>query len=379
MALDLLMLCFSINVSIVGQMFNTIKTIYQIDYSQASFLLSIQSVGGLVLAFASIFLIDVLNKTKVLLICGFMLSTFLLLIGATPPLFLLFIIFIILGFSGGAINTLTSPVMIETVPARPERYINFLHMVFSLGAVITPLASQFIFSLYGLSGVFIIFGVFMLICAFYAGTIFRYKIGNNRFAKKVMLKNNVEKVLKTLRIKEIQHIFITAVLVTSWQLSAIYYISSYVKEINENNMQGALALSILFFGMMVSRLIFSKYADRFEPKKVLIISNLIGAFVWLTFFFIQLMPIKLILIGISAACCANNFPILFSKACKTAPENMAAASGVVTLGYYVAIFIFIPLIGTLGERMGMERALPLISLFLILILPFANKMSLKKS
>ena len=58
---------------------------------------------------------------------------------------------------------------------------------------------------------------------------------------------------------------------------------------------------------------------------------------------------------------------------------MAAASGVVTLGYYVAIFIFIPLIGTLGERMGMERALPLISLFLILILPFANKMSLKKA
>ena len=238
------------------------------------------------LAFASIFLIDVLNKTKVLLICGFMLSTFLLLIGATPPLFLLFIIFIILGFSGGAINTLTSPVMIETVPARPERYINFLHMVFSLGAVITPICIAIYFFLYMAYQGFLLFLVFfMLICAFYAGTIFRYKIGNNRFAKKVMLKNNVEKVLKTLRIKEIQHIFITAVLVTSWQLSAIYYISSYVKEINENNMQGALALSILFFGMMVSRLIFSKYADRFEPKKVLIISNLIGAFVWLTFFF----------------------------------------------------------------------------------------------
>ncbi|MEX1308348.1 MAG: MFS transporter [Eubacteriales bacterium] len=375
-ALDLLMLCFSINVSIVGQMFNSIKTSYQLSYSQASLLLSVQSVGGLTLAIISILLIDMLNKSRFLTVCGLLISLLVGLVGTQPPFIILFMIFIGLGFAGGAINTLTNPVMVETVPKNSERYINFMHMIFSLGAVLTPLISQIIYADYGLPGVFFIFGGFASICAGYAYLVFYMKRQKNKVKKDRETKRRIREAFDTFRVQEIRYIFVIAILITSWQLSSIYYISSYFKELSNDGLKGALALSIFFLGMMVSRLVFSKFADRLEAKRVLAVSNFIGAVVWVMIFIVDGFMLKLVLVGISAACCANNFPIVFSKACHAVPEKMAAASGFVTLGYYVAIFVLIPLIGSLGDLVGMRWALPLIAIFLILVIPFANKLSL---
>lgn len=371
LALDMLMLCFSFSVSVMGQMFESIKEIYFLNFTQASLLLSIQSIGGLVLALICILYIDALNKTKILVICGLLLCSLLMIIGAIPPLFLLFVIFILLGFSGGAINTLSNPIMMETVPSRAEKHINFMHMIFSFGSVLAPIISQMIESAYGLPGVFIILGGFALCWAVYSLFAFRSKANNKPDIEKISSKERLKEAIKVFKIQGIKQIFFISIMITSWQLSVIYYLSSYISELNQSAREGAIALSVLFLGMMISRLIYTRIADKYAPGMVLMISNFLGMLTWLGVFIVQGFLIKIIMVGLSAMFCANNFPIAFSSACKLAPKNTAAASGFVTLGYYIAMFVFIPIIGTLGDVIGLNKALVFAVIPLMIIIPAA--------
>ena len=376
-ALFFLMLCFSFNVSVIGQMLSTIKSIYQINYTAASRLVSFQSIGGLVLAVLSILLIDRMNKPRFLIVCGFVLGGLLMLIGLTPALPYMFMIFILLGFSGGAINTLTNPVMAETVIERTENYINLMHMIFSAGTVLAPMLSQFILSVSGYRLVFLVFGGLALAGSAYSLFAFKNQFSQKTNTQKISAKVRLRETLQVLQIKSIRQIFMIAVLITSWQLSAVYFISAFFADMSNSLMGGAVALSVFFFSMMVSRLIYSKFASKVNPGKVLAVSNLIGLIAWVLVFIAEPRIIKIVFVGLAALSCANNFPITFSTACKAAPKNTAAASGFVTFGYYIAIFIFIPIIGAIGDAHGLYVALLATAVPLVLMVPAGIGLSRK--
>ncbi len=370
-AIDMLLLCFSLNVSLLGQMFSAIKTFYGISLSQGGLLLSMQSVGGLLLSVLCILFISAINKTKLLVACGLGLCCVLMLVGVLPPLFLLFIMFIVLGFSGGAVNTLTNSVMVDTVPDRSERFINFMHMLFSLGSVVAPLVSQAIFPSVGLTGVFLIFGGFALCWGIYAVYAFSSHMKPRLVTSSISLSVQFKEVLSVVKMPGMGITFLISILITAWQLSAIYYISSFITGLTGDPMKGALALSLLFLGMMVSRLVYTRIADKFSKGRVLLLTNAVGLLAWIAVFLAPDLTVKYGLVVLTALACGNNFPVTFSAACRIAPQNTAAASGLVNLGYYVAIFAFIPIVGALGDSIGLDMALLLCAAPLLLILPAA--------
>lgn len=368
-AVDMLFLCFSLNVSLVGQMFDSIKTYYGLSFSQGGLLLSMQSVGGLLLSVVCILFISALNKTKLLVVCGVLLCSMLMVVGVLPPLFLLFVVFAALGFSGGAINTLANSVMVDIVPTRAERYITFLHMLFSLGAVVSPILAQAIFPAVGLTGVFLLFGGFALCWGAFALYAFRSQVKPRMLTCSVSFSVQLRAAVAVLKTRGMGITFVISILITAWQLSAIYYISSYFTRLSGNEMQGALALSLLFLGMMVSRLLYARIADRFPKGRVLLLTNAAGLLAWMAVLFVPDYHIKYIFVVLAALFCGNNFPITFSTACRIVPHNTAAASGFVNLGYYIAIFTIIPLVGTLGDTLGLGNALLCLGLPLLLMIP----------
>lgn len=370
-AIDMLYLCFSINVSIVGQMFDSIKEAYSLDLTQGGALLSFQSIGGLLLAGLSIIFIDALNKTKILVLSGLTLCVCLILIGITPPLAVLFIIFTVLGFSGAVINNLSNSVMVETVPERSERFINFMHMLFSLGAVVTPLLSQAIYPTCGLKGVFFIFGSFALLWAVYTVFALNEKMKRKLVQRRLSFRDQYRSAISVFKISGMKLVFVISIMISAWQLAVIYYISSYFTGISGDPMNGAAALSVLFLGMMVSRLSYSKFADRFSKGRVLMITNAFGVFAWLAMFIFPGIIVKIVMVGLTALMCGNNFPITFSSACRIAPEHTATASSIVILGYYIAVLLFVPIIGYLGDVINLENALLFCALPLIIIVPTA--------
>ena len=366
-AVDMLLVCFSLNVSVIGQMLESIKETYMLNLTQSGMLVSVQSIGGLVLAILCILYIDALNKTRFLVICGFVLCLMLMAIGAIPPLFLLFVIFALSGFSGGAVNTLTNPVLLETVPRRPERFIAFMHMLFSLFAIIAPIIAQTLYDFGGLTGVFLIIGGFGLCWACYAQIIFRGQMPKSvvprlSFGKRLLVAKDV--FLKP----GMKQILFLSTMMAAWQLGAIYFASSYIRDLGGTAHEGAMALSVLFGGMMLSRLLYSRIADKFSPVRVLMLTNLMGILAWAGLLIADGIAAKTIIIGITAFFCANNFPIAFYSTYRIAPENSASASGFVVFGYYIATFAFIPIIGALGDTMGLGHAFLFIGIPLLFVL-----------
>lgn len=370
-AIDLLLLCFSFCVSLTGQMFKALQEAYALSLTEGSLLLSVQSIGGVAFSLLCIFFIDALNKDKTLVILGLVMCVLLMLVGIQPPLLLLFIIFAALGFAGASVNTLTNSVMVLTVPNNTERYVNLLHFMFSLGAVTAPVLSQTIYAAYGLIGVFVLFGGFSLCCAIYAVFAFRVQMRQGLVTESLSLKKRFQQTLFVIKKPGMRLVFIITILVCSWQMSAIYYVSSFFTELRSRPMDGAIALTVFFFGMMVTRLIYTRFADRFSKGRVLMLTNGLGLLAWIGVFVVSDVYVKMALMGFSAFLCGNNMPIVFTSACAIAPKNTAAASGLVVFGYYIAILTFIPAIGAVGDVIGLSAAMVFCALPLLLVVPLS--------
>ena len=368
-AIDMLLVFFSFSVSVIGQMIDTIKGAYALNFTQSGILVSSQSVGGLVFAVMSILYIDALNKKLILVISGLVFCVLFAAIGILPPLFMMFIIFVLIGLSGGAVNTLVNPVMAETVPRGSARFITFMHMLFSLSAIIAPFVSQSLFMTSGLTGVFLAFGGFGMCWAVYAAVAFRKDIGRTTTARKLLFSDKLADAKGVFLKPGMKQIFIITICIAAWQMGAIYNVSSYIRQISGSADAGALALSVLFGGMMLSRLLYSRIADRFPPGRVVMLTNLLGALAWGGVVLADGIVAKTVLIGVAAFFCANNMPIAFSSAYTIAPKKSATASGFVILGYYIAIFTFIPIIGALGDAMGLSNAFVFIGVPLLFVVP----------
>lgn len=374
LAIDMLMLGVSFSISSVGQMFNSIKTEYQLTLPQASILLSAQSIGGFIVAIMCILFIDSLNKSKFIILCGIMLSISLILVGIKLSIFLVYVVFIMLGLFTGFVNTLTNAVMAETVPTNSEKYINFMHMIFSFGAVIVPILSSNLYIHLGLPGVFIILGGFSMLWAVYALIAFSTSIKSKLVVKTVNIKYQFDTMREVIRIPGIKEVGVIAMLTACWQLSAIYYISFLFSDYTGSNEMGAFALSVFFLGMMLTRLIYAKVANRYSPGRVIAFGCLLCVLSWTTCMLVNNLVIKMILIGLSAFFLGNNFPINFSTACKLSPNNTAAALGIAFLGYYLALFIFVPIVGTVAEATSLKIALILNSIPIIILIPVALRL-----
>ena len=370
-AIDLLMLCNALSVSVVGQMTEAIKTAYSLSLSEAGLLISMQSIGGFVVAIVIIFFIDSFNKRKVIVISGTMLCLFLMAIGLLFPLAILFCIFVMLGFFTGMVDTLTNAVMSETVSLHPEKHISFMHMLFSFTAIVAPIVSFAIFSQLGVSGVFLIMGGVALLWSFYSMFAFKKDMSQKLIKDSVNLKYRVQEFIKVIKTPGMKPIAYVAFMVCAWQLTAMYYVSSLFSGLSGNPSDGALALSIFFLGMMIARLLYSRVAHKYSQGLVLTIGSVTGAITWVCMLLVTDITTKIVLAALTAFLCGNNIPISFAASCKVSPLNTATATGIVTFGRYLALFVFLPLIGAIGEQTSLNHALLFTAVPLVLAAPGA--------
>jgi fucose permease len=376
-ALDMLMLCYSFNVAVIGQMFDSIRAAYRLTIAEASLLTSVQSIGGFAAVILSIVLMDVLNKQKITTIAGLVYFVLFLTVGLSVPLVLLFAVFVGMGLFGGVVDTITNSVMTETVPRHPEKYINLMHMLFAFGAMVSPVIAQQVNAAAGMQTVFYAFGGFALIWAVYMVVAFRKNMRSGLVVRRESLRERMKSLAGFYRLPGMAQVFIIAVLMSCWQCSAMLYTSSMVAKVSGNEADVALALTVFFAGVMVSRLIYARFASRFSAGRMLGFSNLIGAALWLAAMLVPGVVLKIVLIGLSAFMCGNNFPVNISAACRIAPAHTAAAAGTVMLGSYVAIFAFVPAIGALADASDLGSAMIFAAVPLVLLFPFALRLHKK--
>ncbi len=372
LAIDLLMLCVSFSMSTVGQMRDKLEAAFALSAAEGGLLLSVQSIGGFAVTLIMIIFIDSFNKEKLIVLAGVLTGLFIVTIGIDQPLFTLFVVFILLGFFAGIVKTLVNAVMYETVSLRVETHMTLLHMLFSLGSVIAPIASYALYIGFGLMGVFLVLGGVSILFAVYGAFAFRQGLRKKMLSDRISVRYRWQELKKVLDKPGMKGIAFVSFMVSAWQVAATYCTASYGANVEGVDSHGATALSVLFLGMMVARLLYARIATRFSQIKVLTMGCALGFAAWIAMILVQDITIKIVLIGVSALCCGNNVPITYVVGCKIAPENSAAAAGIISFGYYFALFVFVPVVGLIGDSIGLGNALMIAALPLILLFPFTR-------
>jgi len=371
LAVDLLMLCVSFSMSVIGQMRDKIEDAYGLTATQGGLLLSVQSIGGFAVTVIAMVFIDAFNKRKLIVAAGVLTSLLIMAIGIGQPLFTLFVVYVMLGFFAGIIKTLVNAVMYDTVLENAETHMTLLHLMFSLASVIGPLAAYALYISTGISGVFFILGGVSMACALYAGFAFRKSFPGKMRQSSANVRLRFSELKNAAKKPGMAAIATVSLLVSMWQVAAIYTTSSYLSQLRGNDSHGATALSVLFLGMMLARGLFAKAAGRFSQIRVLAVGSAAGAACWLAMLFVPDVTAKIVLIGVSALMCGNNIPITYMIGCKIAPEQTATASGIISFGFYLALFVFVPVVSALGDAMGMQAGLIFAALPLVALIPFA--------
>ena len=370
-AIDMLLLCYSFNMAVIGQMFDAIKKSYGLNIAQTSLLPAVQSVGGFAAVIICIAFMDSFNKQKVLVTAGVLYFILFILIGAITPLYILFSIFVFMGIFGGTLDTMTNAVMVDTAPRNTNRHVSLMHTLFAFGAVVSPLIAQQIHKTTGISGTFFVMGGFALVWALYSVIVFRNSVKQKYIKSKISFSSRMKEMISVYKKPGMIEVGVIAILFSCWQLTAMLYTSSMISGLSGSQADGALALSVLFIGMMISRLIYTRFSTRFSEGLVLAVGNFLGMVAWVIAILVPGLVLKIVLIGVTSFFCGNNFPVGIMAACKIAPQNTAAASGTVILGSYIALFFFTPSIGALADSMGLNNAMIFSAVPLLLLVPVA--------
>jgi fucose permease len=362
-------MCYSFNFSVIGQMFEPLKKEFGFSIALTSLLPTIQSLGGFMVCIVGIFFLGSFNIKKVFVVQAFFSFLIFSLVGTKPPIAILIILFFLLGSTGTFIDFLSNPILLDVVDNKAENHLNFMHSMFTFGAMIAPFVAQLIFNYSGLSGTFYIMGGFGLLCALFAMYAFKSDIKRKLIEKKESVTSRIKDIGQVLKKHGIKVVVTISLLYFWWEMSSCLFISAAITSIHKNSGEGALSLMVYFFGLMISRFIYSKFAARFSQGKIISYGALLSLFFGLSALVIEDIVVKIVFIGISAFFNANTIPLSVIAACKIAPQNTLLSAGIVMTTAYAAIFIFTPITGLIGDLFNLNYALYFLSIPLFLTIP----------
>ena len=371
LAVDLLMLCVSFSMATVGQMRDYLEAAYGLTASEGGLMISMQSIGGFAVTIMAIIFVDSFNTKKLIVFSGLLTGLFIIAVGVNQPISVLFAVFVLLGFFAGIVKTLVNSVMYQIVSVNAERHMTLLHMLFSLASVIAPLASFALYQSFNLFGAFMVLGAVSVMFALCALIAFRDSLPQKMIQDQLNVKYRMQELKRVIRMPGMPAITYISLMVSAWQVVAIYSISTYFTQINSNGSQGAFGLSVLFLGMMIARLIYSRFADKFSQALVLAVGCTLGFLTWTAMVFVDGYVLKVVLVGLTAVFCGNNMPITYVVGCSIAPKSAGTASGIISFGYYLALFVFVPVSSIIGETTSLPISLLVSGLPLLLLLPAA--------
>jgi MFS family permease len=371
LSIDMMVFSYAFNIAVIGQMFAAMRSTYSLSIAQMSSVLSVQNFGSLPAVLVCIFFMDAFNQKKVIIAAAIANAIVFMFLGFVQPLSMLYLEFFLLGFSGIIVSALSNSVVVGLAAGKADRNLNLLHMIFSCGAVVSPLAVQWLYSVLGLVWAFVATGAFALAWAVCAVFVFKIDLRLPVLVVRVGIRARVKEILGVFRKPGMVQMGIIGLLFSCWQFSAVYFSSSMVSGISQDHTLGAITLSAFYVGMALSRFIYSRFVDRFSPGHVLAIGSALGCAAWTAALLVPMLPLKIVLIALSAFFCGNNFPVNIAAGCRIAPQYAATAAGTVILGAVLSTIAFIPAIGALGDAVGLQNALFFAGIPLLVLIPLA--------
>ena len=355
-------MALALYVTVLGYMIPALRGAFSLTLAQAGLFSTLQSVGTALSVLLCFTVFSALNQPRIMAVCSLVLAVVIVFIGITTQLILLYALFLLLGVFNNITDTLSNAIIADLAPQKKSFHIGLMQALWSAAGMAGPFFAMLLGSEY--TPVFLGLGVFTALCAFVLLYGLRAEIRMPMLQKRHNF-GGLGKLLRTLKRKGVKRYLIASVLNSVVQITVIYFISSFVSDVGGSPLQSAVALSAFFFGSMAGRLLYARGLHARPSRKVLPAASAL-ALVAITLMLLSSDPVLIcVLSGIGGFGLSMNFPAFIVELCGLVPDDTAAASSLVFLGFTFACFIAPPVFGAIGDACGLQTAL-LIALALLL-------------
>ncbi len=359
-------MALALYVTVLGYMIPVMRGAFSLTLAQAGLFSTLQSVGTALSVLLCFTVFSALNQARIMAVCSFALSVVIVLIGFSHVLIVIYALFLLLGLFNNITDTLSNSLIADLSPQKKSYHIGLMQALWSALGAAGPFFAMLLGSDY--TSVFLGLGVFTALCALVFTLGLRSEIALPMMQKRHNI-GGLGKLLRTLRHKGVKRYLAAAMLNSMVQLTVIYFVASFVAECGGSSLQSAAALSAFFFGSMAGRLLYAKSLHRFASRKVLPAATAVALAALAVMLLCNDPVIICVMSGIGGFGLSMNFPAFIVELCGIVPDDTAAASSLVFLGFTMACFIAPPVFGALGDALGLQTSM-LIALTLLLPLIF---------
>lgn len=339
--------------AVLGAMMEEIVAAFSITYALAGLLSTLQAVGMFLCLILSFSVFSAFNKAKLISIGSFVFAALIALVGINENLFLLYAIFLFIGFFMNLPDNLSHALIADMSGKHTRRYITLLHGGWALVGALAP---YFVLTVQGsYKTAFLITGAAVAFAALINYFGLRKEINSPMMVDKSKM-GTLRKLIDVLK-RRGMILFIAISFFTCFvQIPNLYFLSAFGESFYGIKMQGLLVLSLYFGGVLTGSLIYAKISHVFSKYKIIIIVNVAAFAVFILLPLMNNMVVVIALAFLGGALLSPTMPIVFGQASKAVKEDTAAASSLIFAGIGLAALVSPPILGALGDVFNLRIA-----------------------
>ena len=338
----------------IGSLITEIIAHYNILMAQAGFLSSFNSAGKLAAMFVITIFVGKINKIILMGASLFLYSLSLCMISAAPLFGIVLVSFALIGVFGATVDTLTNSFIADLMPSNVSKNISLLHGVFGLGGLCGPVIMERLAGSLNWAQIYFALSLtFFVYLGIYAVLVKRqWKLLTISISNEKQAQFGFSDVMQFFTRKRNVLLWLVMFFYAGNQSTLAVWIKRYVEIHFNTAIWGAYALSAMWLGTAVCRLVISPNIRASSSKKIFY-GNLISAVAIIAGLFsgsAKVIAAALLVTGLSSGL---SVPLVLAMGCEWYREKTAFGTVMPFTACFISYAVFPPFSGLVSDFLGM--------------------------
>ena len=361
--------------TMVAPMLKNILNEYQIPLSLGGTFTGAMSIGGVLAILALGVFSDKMSKVKIVIVSYLIFAAGLLLICFAPSYMYLVAFFAVVGIGSKAVDTLSNAVIKDAHPDQSGVFLNLMHMFLGIGAILGPIVSGILLDS-GVRWTTVFGGLGILSVLLCAAFTWIQSLTKQTSITTAAAKTNSASIASLLKDNRIWIYCLVIFFYCGHQSCINTWISLYFqKQFAASESLSGFALAAYWAGIVISRLICSRFYTKDNAKKLLSWGGLLGV----TALAIGILLNVPAMLFVALLCCGiftgGTIPVVIDLSCGIYPERSGAITSLIYVLMNLSTFLFPVMMGAANEAFGMHVGiiLAILTLALMCVMIFCIK------
>jgi len=307
-----LIFAYSFVMALGNTLINEIVAAFSLEGASEGLMGSLLSVGFILSLLILPFFQGRAKKITVIFAAFALQAAMIAAIGASPTFVLFGVFCVVMGFSGGFVDTYSNSIVVDVKKSDSSKYLGYLHGLYGVGSLIAPLLFIWLLKHTDWRGIYYVMAVFSFVVLLVVLVMARRKTGSETAEDIREQKFNKADLPEYLRSARNRALILAGLFANVAQTGILVWIVRYMTLRFGSADLGAISYSLLWVCATINRFFFSRIVQS-SPMKyftlgsaIFVIGLAVGVF--------SANPIVLcVMVGVLGLCGGHVFPVLVSE------------------------------------------------------------------